>query len=328
MCTQVPELTYREAINRALADELASDDSVFLLGEDVAVSGGVFKVTDGLFERFGECRVLDTPISEQAIVGTAIGAAVLGLRPVAEIMFADFAGVCFDQIANQASKYRYMTGGQVSLPLTIRLSNGASGGFGAQHSQAVENWFLNFPGLKVVTASSPRDAYGLLRAAIRDPNPVLYFEHKSLYNTKGEVPDGFQVHLGVADIVRPGADCTVVATQLMRHRAVEAAEQLAADGIEVEVIDPRTLVPLDLGTIAESVGRTHRLVCVQESSVFGSWAASVVAEVARHSFEYLDAPPTIVGGPDSPIPFAATLEVAWLPTTQRIAEGIRATLAY
>lgn len=324
----VLELTYREALNRALADELASDESVFLLGEDIAAAGGVFKVTEGLMERFGRERVLDTPISEQAIIGTVIGAAARGLRPVAEIMFADFAAVCFDGLANEAPKYRYMTGGQVSLPLTVRLANGASGGFGAQHSQAVENWFLNFPGLKVVTAGSPQDAYGLLRAAIRDPDPVLFFEHKSLYNTKGPVDETARIEVGAADIVRAGKDCTVVATELMRHRAVEAAEILLAEGLDIEVVDPRTLVPLDLEAIAESVGRTHHLVCAQETSAFGSWGASVISEVTRHYFEYLDAPPVIVGGPETPIPFAGVLEAAWVPSAERIADGIRATLAY
>ncbi|HWM10552.1 MAG TPA: alpha-ketoacid dehydrogenase subunit beta [Solirubrobacteraceae bacterium] len=320
------ELTYREAINRAIAAELEADDDVFLIGEDVAAAGGVFKTTEGLQERFGAHRVLDTPISEQAIVGTAIGAAVQGLRPLAEIMFADFAGVCFDQIANQLAKYRYMTGGQVELPVTIRLANGAGAGFAAQHSQPVENWFLNVPGLKIVTPATPGDAYGLLRAAIRDPDPVLFFEHKSLLNVRG--PLAAVVPLGRAEVVRSGDDVTVVASQLMRHRALQAAEALAADGIEVELIDPRTLVPFDFEAVRQSVERTNRLVVVQEATLAGSWGATLAARVAIDAFEALDAPPAIVGGDDTPIPYAGVLEDAWLPDADRIAEAIRRTVSF
>ena len=320
------ELTYREAINRAIAAELEADDDVFLIGEDVAAAGGVFKTTEGLQERFGARRVLDTPISEQAIVGTAIGAAVQGLRPLAEIMFADFAGVCFDQIANQLAKYRYMTGGQVELPVTIRLANGAGAGFAAQHSQPVENWFLNVPGLKIVTPATPGDAYGLLRAAIRDPDPVLFFEHKSLLNVRG--PLAAVVPLGRAEVVRSGDDVTVVASQLMRHRALQAAEALAADGIEVELIDPRTLVPFDFEAVRQSVERTNRLVVVQEATLAGSWGATLAARVAIDAFEALDAPPAIVGGDDTPIPYAGVLEDAWLPDADRIAEAIRRTVSF
>ena len=213
-------LTYREAISLALADAMAEDEDVFLLGEDIAQAGGVFKLTDGLLERFGDRRVLDTPISEQAIVGAAIGAAVMGLRPVAEIMFADFTGVCFDQIANELAKYRYMTGGQVTLPVTIRAANGAGAGFGAQHSQPCENWFLNVPGLKIAVPGTAADAYGLLRSAIRDPDPVLVFEHKHLFTHKEEIDGGVAtVDLGRGEVVRQGRDATLVATQLMRHRA-------------------------------------------------------------------------------------------------------------
>ena len=321
--------TYKQAITRALADELSSDDDVVLIGEDVGAAGGVFKATDGLFERFGGARVLDTPISEQAIIGTAIGAAIQGLRPVAEVMFADFAGVCFDQIANELAKYRYMTGGQVTVPVTVRLANGAGGGFGAQHSQPVENWFLNIPGLKIVAPATPADAYGLLRAAVRDPDPVLYFEHKGLYNVKGELPDGAApAVLGRAEVVRRGGDVTVVATQLMRHRAVEAADRLAEDGISVELIDPRTLVPMDLPAVLESVDRTNRLVVVQEAPRTGSWGASLVAEVVEARFESLDAPPCLIASDDTPIPFAEALEQAWMPSVERIVAGIRATEAF
>jgi pyruvate dehydrogenase E1 component beta subunit len=322
-------ITYREAITRAMADEMESDDSVCLFGEDVGAAGGVFKATEGLYERFGARRVRDTPISEQAIIGTAIGAAAMGLRPLAEIMFADFAAVCFDGIANQLAKYRYMTGGQVSLPVTIRLANGAGSGFGAQHSQPVENWFLNHPGLKIVVPATPADAYALLRAAVRDPDPVLYFEHKSLFNVKGELRDAAPpAELGKAEIVRPGSAVTLVATQLMRHRAVEAADLLAAEDISVEVIDPRTLVPFDEATVFASVERTNRLVVAQEASAAGSWGATLVSRVVAERFESLDAPAAIVGGDEAPIAYAAPLEDLWLPSAERIADTVRRTVAY
>jgi pyruvate dehydrogenase E1 component beta subunit len=323
----VTETTYREAVNQAIAAELEADDDVFLLGEDVAAAGGVFKTTEGLQERFGAHRVLDTPISEQAIVGTAIGAAVQGLRPLVEIMFADFAGVCFDQIANQLAKYRYMTGGQVRLPVTIRFVNGAGAGFAAQHSQAVENWFLNVPGLKIVTPATPADAYALLRAAIRDPDPVLFFEHKRLLGERGPLPDRNGVgELGRAEVVRPGEDVTVVATQLMRHRSMEAAEALSAEGIEVELIDPRTLVPFDFETVRASVERTNRIVVVQESPLAGSWGATLTARLIMDAFESLDATPAIVGGDETPIPYAGVLEDLWLPDADRIADAVRRTV--
>jgi pyruvate/2-oxoglutarate/acetoin dehydrogenase E1 component len=318
------ELTYRESVARALAEELERDERVLVLGEDVGAAGGVFQATAGLFERFGPRRVRDTPISEQAIVGCALGASVTGLRPVAEIMFADFAGVCFDQIANQLAKYRYMTGGQASVPVTIRMANGGGVGFAAQHSQAVENWFLNVPGLKICVPGTAADAYGLLKAAIREDNPVLVFEHKQLYPERGAVPDDDGVvELGRADVVRTGSDVTVVATQLMRRRALTAADVLAAEGIDVEVVDPRTLVPLDLETIVGSVAKTGRLVCVQECSPAGSWGATVVAAVVEHGWESLDTRPHLVSGDDTPIPYAGSLEEAWLPSVERIAHELR-----
>jgi pyruvate/2-oxoglutarate/acetoin dehydrogenase E1 component len=321
--------TYKQAITRAIGDALAADGDVFLLGEDVGAAGGAFKTTDGLFERFGPDRVFDTPISEQAIVGCAIGAAVRGLRPLAEIMFADFAGVCFDQIATELAKYRYMTNGQVTLPVTIRMANGAGAGFGAQHSQPAENWFLNVPGLKIAVPGTPADAYGLLRAAVEDPDPVLYFEHKGLFNVKGELPDSARtVPLGRADVVRTGEHVTVVATQLMRHRALEAAGMLAEEDIEVELIDPRTLVPLDLETIGASVDRTNLLVVVQEAPPGGSWGASLISALMQERFEMLDAPPLLIATDEIPIPYAGPLEAAYLPSAERIADGIRRTLAY
>ncbi|HEY2651381.1 MAG TPA: pyruvate dehydrogenase complex E1 component subunit beta [Solirubrobacteraceae bacterium] len=322
-------ITYRQAIQRALADEMEADDSVFIFGEDIAAAGGPFKLTDGLLERFGPRRVRDTPISEQAIIGAAIGAALQGLRPVAEIMFADFAGVCFDGIANELSKYRYMTGGQVALAATIRLGNGAGAGFGAQHSQSVENWFLNVPGLKIAVPGTPADVYGLLRAAIRDSDPVLVFEHKHLLGHEGEVADNPEpLQLGVADVVRAGEDITVVATQMMRLRAEEAAEILAAEGVSVEVIDPRTVAPFDYDTVGASVDRTNRLVVVQECSNDGSWGATLVARLMADRFESFDAPPLLVGGDDTPIPYAGPLEELWIPSVGRIVDGIRRTLAY
>jgi acetoin:2,6-dichlorophenolindophenol oxidoreductase subunit beta len=321
-------ITYKEAITQAMADAMDDDESVCLFGEDVGAAGGAFKLTEGLFERFGARRVRDTPISEQAIIGTAIGASLSGLRPIAEIMFADFAAVCFDGIANELAKYRYMTGGQVSVPATIRMGNGAAG-FAAQHSQSVENWFLNVVGLKIVVPATAADAYGLLRAAIQDPDPVLFFEHKHLFNRKEEVGDELAVvPLGKAEVVRSGKHVTVVGTQLMRHRALEAADILAAEGIEVEVIDPRTLVPLDLETIGQSLDRTNHLVIAQECTHDGSWGASIVARLMAARFESFDAPPLIVGGDETPVPYAAPLEDLWVPSAARIADGVRLTLAY
>jgi pyruvate dehydrogenase E1 component beta subunit len=324
------QTNYRRAIARALADALREDPNVVILGEDVGAAGGVFKTTDGLFAEFGPGRVLDTPISETAIVGTAIGAALRGLRPVAEIMFADFAGVCYDQIANQLAKYRYMTGGQACVPVTLRLANGSGLGFAAQHSQPVENWFLNIPGIKIAVPATPADAYGLLRAAIADCDPVLFFEHKTLFDRMGEIPDSGprDFRLGTADVVRPGDDVTIVATQLMRWRAVEAAAVLAEEGIETEVIDPRTLVPFDHATVAASLERTSRLVCVQDSPPGGSWGASLIAWAAGNCFESLDAPPLLIAADETPIPYAASLESAWLPDVNRIVAEVRKLTLY
>lgn len=322
-------ITYRQAITRAMADALEADEDVFVIGEDVAAAGGAFKTTDGLLERFGPRRVLDTPISEQAIVGTAIGAAVQGLRPIAEIMFADFAAVCFDGLANELPKYRYMSGGQISVPVTVRMANGSGTGFAAQHSQPAENWFLNVPGLKIVVPGTPADAYGLLRAAVEDPDPVLYFEHKGLFGLRGELPDEpATVPLGRADVVREGGDVTVVATQAMRHRAAEAAEQLAQDGVEVELIDLRTLVPLDLDTVVASLDKTNRLVVAQEAPAGGSWGASLIALLMQEHFEALDAPPALVAADDTPVAYSGPLEAAWAPDADRIAAAIRRTAEF
>jgi len=322
-------VSYRQAITNALADELESDEDVLLLGEDIAAAGGVFKVTDGLMERFGARRVIDTPISEQAIVGAAIGASLLGLRPVVEIMFADFAAVCFDQIANQLAKYRYMTDGQVTTPVTIRLVNGAGIGFAAQHSQAVENWFLGVPGLKIAVPAVPADAYSLLRAAIRDPNPVLFFEHKALYPSTGPESDHERfIPFGSAEVVRAGTNVTIVATQMMRIHALQAADVLAQQDISAEVIDLRTLVPLDAATVGHSIDKTNHLVVVQEASPFGSWGAQVIATVVQERFEALDAPPRLVSGDPAPIAFAADLEAAWIPSVDRIVDAAIGTVGF
>jgi pyruvate dehydrogenase E1 component beta subunit len=322
------ELVYRHAVARALAEEMERDPRVVMLGEDIGAAAGVFKATEGLFERFGEQRVRDTPISEQAIVGAAVGASLLGMRPVAELMFADFAGVAFDQLANQLAKYRYTSDGQFTLPVTVRLVNGAGTGFGSQHSQPVENWFMNVPGLQIVVPGTPRDVVGLLKSSIRSEDPVLFFEHKGLYNVKGEVEDDLgPIPLGVAEIVREGGDVTIVATQRARIVAEEGAAELADRGIEATVIDPRCLVPFDFATVRESLERTGRLVVVQESSFSGSWGATLVARVAVECLDMLDAEPVVVGAPDVPVPFARSLEEMWLPSSRRVVEAASKLIA-
>lgn len=330
MSQEVETVNYRGAISRAIATTMREDDTVILFGEDVAAAGGAFKTTPGLLEEFGPRRVRDTPISEQAIVGAALGASITGLRPIAEIMFADFAGVCFDQIANQVAKYRYMSGGQVKVPLVIRMANGAGAGFGAQHSQAVENWFLNIPGLKVVTPGTVEDLYGLMISAVRDDNPVLFFEHKNLFALKGTIParDVAEIPLGSAAVVRRGQDATIVANQQMRHRSMEAAELLSAKGIEVTVIDPRTLAPFDDDTVLDSLAETSRLTVVQEAPPAGSWGASLISRVVTHNFELLDAPPALVAADETPIPYAAALEQAWMPGVSDIVAAVEQQYNY
>lgn len=323
------EGTFRDALNASMADAMEADNRVLVLGEDVAAAGGAFKVTDGLLDRFGPRRVLDTPISEQAIIGAAIGAAVRGLRPIAEIMFADFAAVCFDGIANELAKYRYMTGGQVSVPVVIRMANGGGNGFGAQHSQTCENWFLNVPGLRVVVPATPDDAYEQLRAAVAHDDPVLFFEHKGLYNTKGTFdPEDRPFTLGGARLARRGDDLTVVATQLMRHRAAEAVERLDARGISAELIDMRVVAPLDVETVSDSVGRTNRLLVVQEAPPDGSWGASLIARLSQGYLEWFDAPPTLLASDETPVPYAAELEQEWSPSVDRIVEAAEAVCSY
>lgn len=321
------ELSYREAVAAAIAQEMARDPSVYLIGEDVAAAGGVFKATVGLFERFGPQRVRDTPISEQAIVGVAMGAAMTGLRPIAEIMFSDFLATCWDMVANQVAKTRYMTDGQVSLPLVIRTANGAGTRFGAQHSQSVENWAMAVPGLKVVAPSTPADVKGLLAAAIRDPDPVLFFEHKGLYGTKGEVPDGEIVDtLGTAKVLRRGADLTIVALAAMVPRARAAAERLAGLQVQATVIDLRSLVPLDVKAVLESVRRTGRLFTVEENPRLCGWGAEIASIVVEEAFDDLDGPVIRITTPHIPMPAADALEDLAMPSVDRIVETVRRTL--
>src|SRR6201988_943866 len=322
------ELTYREAVARGIAQEMTRDPDVIFFGEDVAKAGGVFKSTVGLWEQFGDRRVRDCPISEQAILGAAMGAAMTGLKPIAEIMFSDFFAVCFDYIANEFPKSRYMSNGQVKCPLVVRTGNGAGSRFGAQHSQSVENWCMMIPGLKVVAPSSPRDVIGLMAAAVRDPDPVLFFEHKSLYATKGEVPDGEIVDtLGTAKIVRPGKDATIVALALMVPRALAAAEKLKNEhGIDCEVIDVRSLVPLDTQTILGSVAKTHRCFSVEENPRLCGWGAEIVSIVADEAFYDLDGPPVRITTPHIPLPAADILEDLALPSVDRIVERVQRSL--
>lgn len=322
------QLTYREAVARGIAQEMARDENVVFLGEDVAQAGGVFKATVGLLEQFGPKRVLDTPISEQAILGAAMGAAMTGLRPIAEIMFADFLAVCYDYIANEYPKTRYMTNGQVGCPLVVRCGNGGGARFGAQHSQSVENWCMQFPGLKVVAPSSPVDVIGLLAAAVRDPDPVVFLEHKSLYATKGEVPDGEIVDtLGTAKILRPGRDATVLALGMMVPRTLQAAAVLQAEhGISCEVIDVRSLVPLDTRCILGSVARTGRMFTVEENPRQLGWGAELVSIVADEAFYDLDGPAVRITTPNVPLAAADALEDLAIPSVQRIVETIRRSL--
>jgi pyruvate dehydrogenase E1 component beta subunit len=322
------ELSYRDAVIRGISQEMERDQDVVFLGEDVAKAGGVFKATVGLYDKFGPLRVRDTPISEQAILGAAMGAAMTGLKPIAEIMFSDFIAVCFDYIANEFPKSRYMTNGQTRCPLVVRTGNGAGSRFGAQHSQSVENWCMMIPGLKVVAPSSPRDVIGLLAASVRDPDPVIFLEHKSLYSIKGEVPDGEIVDtLGTAKILRPGRDATILALAMMVPRAMASAEKLATEhGIECEVIDLRSLVPLDTQTILGSVARTNRLFTVEENPRLCGWGAEIVSIVADEAFYDLDGPPVRITTPHCPLPASDLLEDAMLPSVDRIVDRIRRTI--
>ncbi|MCU1664635.1 MAG: alpha-ketoacid dehydrogenase subunit beta [Pseudonocardia sp.] len=318
------ELSYREAIARGIAQEMRRDENVVFLGEDVAAAGGVFKGTVGLLEEFGPKRVRDTPISEQAILGAAMGAAMTGLRPVAEIMFSDFFAVCWDIVVNEIAKSRYMTNGQVSFPLVIRSGNGGGLRFGAQHSQSVESWAMAVPGLKVVVPSSPVDVVGLLAASIRDPDPVIFLEAKALYPTKGEVPEGdVPDELGRAKVLRRGDDATLVAIGSMVPRAMKAAEQLATTGIDCTVVDVRSLVPLDTQTLLEEISRTGRLFTVEENPRLCGWGGELVSIVGEEIFYDLDGAPVRITTPHIPLPAADALEDMAIPSVERIAERVQ-----
>ena len=318
------QLSYREAVSAAIAQEMRLDNSIVFIGEDIAKAGGVFKTTEGLLDEFGPLRVRDTPISEQAILGAAMGAAMTGLRPIAEIMFSDFFAVCWDIVVNQIAKTRFMSDGQCSFPLVIRCANGGGARFGAQHSQSVENWAMAIPGLKVVAPSNAADVKGLLAASIRDPDPVLFFEQKSMYGMKSDVPEGEHVvPLGKAAVAREGSDVTIVALAAMVPRALKAAETLQSDhGISAEVIDLRSLVPLDTKTIFASVSKTARLVTVEENPRLCGWGAEISSVVAEELFYDLDGPIVRVTTPHIPLPSADTLEDAVMPSPARIVENV------
>ncbi|HZO63441.1 MAG: alpha-ketoacid dehydrogenase subunit beta [Kribbellaceae bacterium] len=323
------DVTYRESVAEGIAREMRRDPTVVCLGEDIGAAGGVFKTMAGLYDEFGPRRVWDTPISEQAIVGAAMGAAMTGIRPVAEIMFSDFLACCWDYLANEIPKVRYMTGGQVTVPLVVRTANGGGLGFGAQHSQAVENWAFTVPGLKIAAPSTPADVVGLMASAIRSDDPVVVFEHKGLFASKGPAaPPDHVVPLGEANVVRRGADVTVVALASTVPIALSAAEQLAAENIDVEVVDLRCLVPLDMRTVLESVRRTSRLVVVEENPYQGGWGATVVSVAADEGFELLDAPVVRVAAECVPLPFADALEDEVIPSTAKLADAIRRLSSY
>lgn len=319
-------LTYSEAIREALSEEMRSNPQTFLMGEDVAVFGGVWGVSDGMLAEFGEERVRDTPISEAAIIGAGLGAAMVGMRPIVEIMFGDFLMCAGDQIVNQVAKARFMSGGKARVPLTIRVTTGAPGSAAAQHSQSPEAWFMNVPGLKIATPSTPADAKGLLKTAIRGDDPVLFFEHKMLYGESGHVPedDNFTVPFGKAALLRSGNDVTVIGISIMAKKALEAADLLSEEGISIEVIDPRTLVPLDKETLIQSVSKTSRVIIAHEAHRRSGPAAEIAAMLAEEAIEFLDAPIIRIGAKNVPIPYSPGLEDFVLPGTEEIMEAVRA----
>lgn len=321
------EITYAQALNEALREEMRRDPSVFIMGEDVAIwgnKGGVYGVTSGLAEEFGLERVRDTPISEEGIVGTAVGAAVTGMRPVAEIMYVDFMALAMDPLVNQGAKLRYMFGGKARVPVVIRTQEGAGRGIAAQHSQSLESWFIHIPGIKVCVPSTPADAKGLLKSAIRDDNPVMFLEHKMLYATKGPVPtEEYAIPLGQADVKREGKDVTFIGIHTMVLRGLSAADKLAAEGISVEVIDPRTLVPLDLETIIRSVKKTGRVVIAHEAVARGGVAGELAMQIMENAFDYLDAPIVRVAGRNVPVPYNLNLERAAVPQEDDVLNALR-----
>ncbi len=318
----MPQRNMTAAIVSAMSLEMERDPDIFLAGEDLEI-GGVFGTDAGLYTKFGGDRVINTPISESAIAGLAVGAAAVGLRPIIEIMFMDFVGVCMDELVNQMAKMKYMFGGKATLPIVVRTHAGAGRSMAAQHSQSLEAWFCHVPGLKVVMPSNPYDAKGLLIASIRDDNPVIFIENKRALALRGEVPDeAYEVPLGVADIKREGTDVTVVATGFLVKDALDAAEELESRGISIEVIDPRTLSPLDMDTIIESVQKTSRAVVVQEAVRFCGVGAEIAASIQEHAFDYLDAPVKRVGAPFSPVPFSPALEKLWVPGAAQIIAAV------
>jgi len=324
----MPEVTYREAVRDALARAMREDERVFLMGEDIAEMGGSMAVTQGLLEEFGPKRVRNTPISEMAIVGSGIGAAMQGLRPVVEIMYEDFLTLSMEQLVNQAAKHRTMSGGQLSVPLTIRTQGGAGWSPGAQHAQQLEAWFVHVPGLKVVFASTPEDVRGLLWSAIYDENPVVFFEHRTLYPIKGEIPDELEpIPLGKARIHREGTDVSVIATGRLVHEALAAADEAEKDGISVEVVDPRTLQPLDEEAIIASVVKTTRAVTAHEAVTRGGFGAELTAVIQHGAFDYLDAPIERVGAKFAPLPFAPVMEEHVIPHAADVLAAIKRTVA-
>jgi pyruvate/2-oxoglutarate/acetoin dehydrogenase E1 component len=325
----MPKITYREAVKQAIREELQNDERVFMMGEDIAEFGGTFKVSLGLLEEFGPKRIRNTPISEMAILGAGVGAAATGLRPIAEIMYSDFFAVAMDQIVNQAAKMRYMFGGKLSLPLTIRTTMGGRRSAAAQHSQCLEAWTMHIPGLKIALPSNAYDAKGLLKAAVRDPNPTIIYENKMLYNVQGDVPEEpYFVPWGQAHIVREGTDVTVVALSDMVDYSLKAAEKAAGEGVSLEIIDPRTLAPLDIETILASVQKTGRLVVAHEAMITGGVGAEIAAQVGYRALDYLEAPIERVGAKDTPIPFSPILEREILPDDKDIVEAVYRVMDY
>jgi acetoin:2,6-dichlorophenolindophenol oxidoreductase subunit beta len=322
----MPEISYREAVRDAMSEAMRRDDDVFIMGEDIAEMGGSMGVTQGMLEEFGPDRVRNTPISEMAIVGAGVGAAIAGMRPIVEVMYQDFLTLAMEQLVSQAAKHRYMSGGQVKVPLTVRTQGGAGWSPGAQHAQQLEAWFVHVPGLKVVFASTPEDVRGLLWSSIYEDNPVVFFEHRTLYGLKGEVPDEIEpIELGKARVHREGEDVTVVATGRLVHEALGAANEAEEEGISVEVLDPRTLLPLDEEAIVKSVQKTNRCVVAHEAIVRMGFGAEVAAVVQEKAFDYLDAPVERVGAKFAPLPFAPVMEQYVIPHQQDVLAAIKRT---
>lgn len=319
------EITYAQAINDAISEEMRKDDTVFMMGEDIGLYCGAFGVSRGMIQEFGEERIIDTPIAEQAYVGAAVGAAMTGLRPIVELMFSDFMCVCFDELVNEAAKLRFMFGGKVKVPLVMRAAAGAGTGAAAQHSQSLEACLAHFPGLKVVIPSTPYDAKGLLKSAIHDDNPVMFLEQKKLYRTKGEVPEeDYSIPLGVADIKREGQDCTIVTYGRMVQVCLEAAEALEKEGINIEIVDIRSLLPLDTDTIIQSVKKTKHVLIVHEAVQFGGFGGEICGQIAdSEAFYYLDAPIKRLGGKSTPIPFNPKLEAETFPTVEKVIRAVK-----